>query len=65
MKFYSKLANVFTPLIKLFGSEYANIIAYDSLQIHGGTGFTKDFPIERIYRDARSHQYMKEHHNCR
>jgi alkylation response protein AidB-like acyl-CoA dehydrogenase len=53
MKFYSRLSNVFTPLIKLFGSEYANSIAYDSLQIHGGTGFTKDFPIERIYRDAR------------
>lgn len=52
-KKYSKLANVFTPLIKLFGSEYANSIAYDSLQIHGGTGFTTDFPIERIYRDAR------------
>ena len=53
MKKYSKLANVFTPLIKLFGSEYANSISYDSLQIHGGTGFTTDFPIERIYRDAR------------
>ena len=53
MKKYSKLANVFTPLIKMFGSEYANKIAYDSLQIHGGTGFTTDFPIERIYRDAR------------
>ncbi len=53
MKNYSKLANVFTPLIKLFGSEYANSISYDSLQIHGGTGFTTDFPIERIYRDAR------------
>jgi len=53
MKNFSKLANVFTPLIKLFGSEYANSISYDSLQIHGGTGFTTDFPIERIYRDAR------------
>ncbi len=53
MKNYSKLANVFTPLIKLIGSEYANSISYDSLQIHGGTGFTTDFPIERIYRDAR------------
>jgi hypothetical protein len=28
-------------------------MAYDSLQIHGGTGFMQDFPIERIYRDAR------------
>ncbi|MFH1000349.1 MAG: acyl-CoA dehydrogenase family protein, partial [Bacteroidota bacterium] len=33
--------------------EYSNEISYDSLQVHGGTGFMKDFPIERIYRDAR------------
>jgi hypothetical protein len=53
MKHYMKLANVFTPLIKLTASEACNKIAYDSLQIHGGTGFMTDFPIERIYRDAR------------
>ncbi len=53
MKANMKLANVFTPLIKLTESETCNSIAYDSLQIHGGTGFMKDFPIERIYRDAR------------
>ncbi|WP_457618114.1 acyl-CoA dehydrogenase family protein [Lutibacter sp.] len=53
MKAYSRLASVFTPLIKLMASETCNRIAYDSLQIHGGTGFMKDFPIERIYRDAR------------
>jgi len=53
MKHYMKLANVFTPLIKLTASEACNVMAYDSLQIHGGTGFMKDFPIERIFRDAR------------
>ena len=53
MKHYMKLANVFTPLVKLTASEACNVMAYDSLQIHGGTGFMKDFPIERIYRDAR------------
>ena len=53
MKAFAKLSNVFTPLIKLTASEACNAIAYDSLQIHGGTGFMKDFPIERIYRDAR------------
>ncbi|MCF8380639.1 MAG: acyl-CoA dehydrogenase family protein [Bacteroidales bacterium] len=52
-KKYQKVADVFTPLLKLVSSEYANSIAYDSLQIHGGAGFMKDFPIERIYRDAR------------
>ena len=52
-KKYQRLADVFTPLLKLVSSEYANENAYDSLQIHGGAGFMKDFPIERIYRDAR------------
>lgn len=53
MKTYQKLSDIFTPLIKLMGSEYCNQISYDSLQIHGGSGFMKDYPIERIYRDAR------------
>jgi len=52
-KYYQKNADIFTPLLKLFSSEYCNQIAYDAIQIHGGTGFMKDFPVERIYRDAR------------
>lgn len=52
-KKYQRLADVFTPLLKLVSSEYCNKIAYDALQIHGGAGFMKDFPVERIYRDAR------------
>ncbi len=52
-KKYQRLADVYTPLLKLVASEYSNEIAYDSLQVHGGAGFMKDFPIERIYRDAR------------
>ena len=53
MKENSRYADVFTPLLKLVSSEASNHLAYDSLQIHGGAGFMKDFPIERIYRDAR------------
>ncbi len=53
MKTYQRLADYFTPLLKCMASEYCNQIAYDSLQIHGGSGFMKDYPIERIYRDAR------------
>ena len=52
-KQYQKLADMFTPLLKLMSSEYSNQNAYDSLQIHGGSGFMKDYPIERIFRDAR------------
>jgi len=53
MKKYQQLANAYTPLAKGLSSEYCNSIAYDALQIHGGSGFMKDYPIERIYRDAR------------
>ena len=53
MKEYQKLADFFTPLVKGMGSEYCNQNAYDAIQIHGGSGFMKDYPVERIYRDAR------------
>ena len=53
MKYYNRLADAFTPLVKLFASEYANSLAYDAIQIHGGSGFMKDYPCERLYRDAR------------
>ncbi|HOV83244.1 MAG TPA: Acyl-CoA dehydrogenase C-terminal domain-containing protein [Paludibacteraceae bacterium] len=52
-KEYQKLADAFTPVIKLFASEYANQNAYDCVQIHGGSGFMKDYTCERLYRDAR------------
>ena len=52
-KYYSKLADAFTPLAKGMTSEYANQNAYDCIQIHGGSGFMKDYACERVYRDAR------------
>lgn len=53
MKHYSKLADSLTPMAKGMGSEYCNQNAYDCIQIHGGSGFMKDYACERIYRDAR------------
>jgi 3-(methylthio)propanoyl-CoA dehydrogenase len=53
MKAYQKLADMFTPLAKGLSSEFANQNAYDAVQVHGGSGFMKDYPVERIYRDAR------------
>lgn len=38
---------------KLFASEAANKVAYEAVQIHGGYGYSKEFPVERYYRDAR------------
>ena len=53
MKAYTRLADAFTPMLKLMSSEYCNSLAYDAIQIFGGSGYMKDYPIERIYRDAR------------
>ena len=52
-KKYAKLADAFTPLAKGMNSEYANQNAYDSIQIHGGSGFMLEYACQRIYRDAR------------
>ncbi len=41
---------------KLFASDLAVRVATDALQIHGAYGYTKDYPIERIYRDAKVYQ---------
>ncbi|WP_246945235.1 acyl-CoA dehydrogenase family protein [Bacillus pinisoli] len=40
-------------MLKLFGSEVYNRVADKAVQIHGGLGYIKDFPVERYYRDAR------------
>lgn len=40
-------------MAKVFASEMANQVAYQALQIHGGYGYIRDFPVERYYRDAR------------
>lgn len=53
MKAYQKLADAFTPLAKGMSSEFCNQNAYDCVQVHGGSGFMKDYACERIYRDAR------------
>jgi alkylation response protein AidB-like acyl-CoA dehydrogenase len=42
-----------SAMAKLFASEAANKIAYQALQIHGGYGYSKEFFVEQIYRDAR------------
>ena len=41
---------------KLFASDLAVKVATDALQIHGAYGYSKEYPIERIYRDAKVYQ---------
>jgi len=52
-KAFSRKADMLTPILKLMASEYSNQNAYDAIQVFGGTGYMKDFPVERLYRDAR------------
>ena len=52
-KYYAKLADSFTPLSKGLGSELCNQNVDDCVQIHGGSGYMKDYACERLYRDAR------------
>ena len=49
----ARTADVLTPLVKLMASEFANRCAYDCIQVHGGSGFMKEYTCERLYRDAR------------
>ena len=40
-------------MAKLYASEMVNRVTAKALQMHGGYGFTTDYPVERFYRDAR------------
>ena len=40
-------------MAKLFASEIAVRAANEAVQIHGGYGFTKDYPVEKYYRDVK------------
>jgi alkylation response protein AidB-like acyl-CoA dehydrogenase len=52
-KRYTRYAALFTPMVKAMASEMANKVCYDAIQIHGGVGYTQEFDVERLYRDAR------------
>ncbi|AXR64069.1 acyl-CoA dehydrogenase family protein [Leptospira mayottensis] len=51
--YWEKIANVLTPISKFYCSETCLKVVSDALQIHGGSGYTEDYDISRIYRDAR------------
>jgi acyl-CoA dehydrogenase len=43
----------YAAMAKLYASEAANRVCADAVQIHGGNGYSRDYPVERMYRDAR------------
>lgn len=50
---FSRIAEILISLSKYDASELGNSVAYSSLQVFGGNGFTREFPMERFYRDVR------------
>ena len=50
---YEKLTKLMTPLCKYYGSEMCNDAAYEAISVLGGSGYMKDYKLERLYRDAR------------
>lgn len=49
----SSLAETLTPLTKYYGSEMANRVCYQAMQVHGGVGYMREFNVERHFRDVR------------
>jgi len=50
---YKRYASMLTPMSKYYCSEMCNKVAYDSIQVLGGSGYMRDYPCERHARDAR------------
>ncbi len=48
-----RIENVLTPLTKYYATEAGNETCYRALQLHGGYGYCRDYPVERHYRDVR------------
>jgi hypothetical protein len=50
---YKRCAAMLTPMSKYYCSEMCNRVAYDSIQVLGGSGYMRDYAVERHARDAR------------
>jgi alkylation response protein AidB-like acyl-CoA dehydrogenase len=42
-----------SSMAKVFATELANRVTYEAVQIHGGYGYSREYPVERLFRDAR------------
>jgi len=52
-RLYKRYAGMLTPMSKYYCSEMCNRVAYDSIQVLGGSGYMRDYACERYARDAR------------
>ncbi|MEJ2148842.1 MAG: acyl-CoA dehydrogenase family protein [Chloroflexota bacterium] len=53
LKQIARLTDVLTPLLKYYATESANRVCYQAMQVQGGTGYMREFNVERHYRDVR------------
>jgi len=53
LKDADRLAAILTPLAKYHATEMANRVCYQAMQVHGGTGYMREFNVERHFRDIR------------
>jgi alkylation response protein AidB-like acyl-CoA dehydrogenase len=53
LKQADRLASILTPLAKYHATEMGNRVCYQAMQIHGGTGYMREFNVERHFRDIR------------
>jgi hypothetical protein len=47
------LVELFTPIIKAYGSDRGYEVCYQAMQVYGGAGYTRDYPVEAITRDCK------------
>ncbi len=52
-RWWATLARALTPVTKYYATEMCNQVAYDALQVLAGSGYMRDYEVERLYRDAR------------
>jgi alkylation response protein AidB-like acyl-CoA dehydrogenase len=50
---YNGLIELLTPIIKAYCSERGQLVCEQAIQVHGGYGYTKEYPVEQLYRDCK------------
>jgi alkylation response protein AidB-like acyl-CoA dehydrogenase len=50
---YGGLIELLTPVIKAYCSERGQFVCDQAIQVHGGYGYTKEYPVEQLYRDCK------------
>ncbi len=53
LKNQNRKMTLHSAMSKMYASELCVLVASEAVQIHGGYGYTKDYPVEKFYRDAK------------